>query len=200
MFALGAHLRKEFVSWHHFIKKKKGIYGNSSSFLLPPFLVFQQQQHRCLFFLFHQPGMPEAPWSLQKTQCVPNSAQRWCSWCQKPTFSPSYHKCPLFVTALMRHGSALPSLSVQLHSMLPSIHTFFNKTGSIYTKWQQLLKSISKHVLSHTNYMASEANIFSAMLTHPKAESKTLPCKNPHSAALQLKAALYKNTPKTHYT
>lgn len=120
-------------------------------------LVFKQQQYRCfntsqyrhstdttIFSSISQECL-ELPGVCREAQWGPNSAQGWCSWCQKQTVSP------LFVTGLMRHGSALPSLSVQLQCMLPSIHTFFQKTGSFYTKWQQLSKSSSKHVLAHTN-------------------------------------------------
>lgn len=44
---------------------KEGIYGSSSSFLLPSHFGFQTATIQIL--LFHQPGMPEVPWSLQRS-------------------------------------------------------------------------------------------------------------------------------------
>lgn len=53
-------------------------------------------------------------------------------------------------------------------------------------------KIVSQNSLSQTNCVASQANIFSSMLTLLNSESKTLPCKNLDSFALHLKATLYK--------
>lgn len=150
--------------------------------------------------IFQQPGMPEVPWSLQRSpvrtklctkrmKLVPKAntflrAITNAILCHR--FNKAWQCFATSVSPITMHASIYPHLlSMKQLNFTPNASSFQNQFQSMFY---------------HTQITWPQKQTFSAVLTLLNSESKTLPCKNPHLSALQLKAALFKNTPKIQNT